>query len=227
MHPFGNWRLPVDIAGSSQQDARPVVVHQVSGQYTEMLGIALLQGRLFSDAEMYGRRHLAVVNQAFVRRYFAGQEPLGRGVDIPRMMTPPFNLTDGTFQIIGIVRDTLNRSLRNEVQPELYIPYTVTGLADRLVVLTQGPATVTNAVRSQVYALDKDQPVTEVRTMQAMLILRFSGPRFSLVLFTIFAALRLSLAVIGVWRHLPCRFSAEAEIGVRLRWVRVPAKSFA
>jgi len=219
MHPFGNWGLSVDIAGSSQQDARPVVVHQVSGEYTEMLGIALLQGRRFTDAEMYGRRHLAVVNQAFVRRYFAGQEPLGRGVHIPRMMTPPFNLTDGTFQIIGIVRDTLNRSLRNEVQPELYMPYTVTGLADRLVVLTQAdPATVTNAVRSQVYALDKDQPVTEVRTMQAMLDnFVFSGPRFSLVLFTVFAALGLSLAVIGVYGVISHAVSRrKQEIGVRI-----------
>ena len=219
MHPFGNWGLPVEVAGSSQRDARPVVVHQVSGEYTTMLGIALLQGRLFTDAELNGSRHLAVVNQAFVRRYFTGQEPLGRGVHIPRMLTPPFNLTDGSFQIVGIVRDTLNRSLRNEVQPELYIPYTVTGLADRLVVLTQAdPATVTNAVRSQVYALDKDQPVTEVRTMQAMLDnFVFSGPRFSLVLFSVFAALGLSLALIGVYGVISHAVSRRRqEIGVRI-----------
>src|SRR4030095_1818904 len=111
-------------------------------------GIALLQGRLFTDAEMYGRRHLAVVNQAFVRRSFTGQEPRGRTHQIPRMMTPPFNQTYSSFQIVGIVRDTLNRSLRNEVQPELYMPYTVTGLADRLVLLTHAdPATLTQAVR--------------------------------------------------------------------------------
>ena len=135
------------------------------------------------------------------------------------MMTPPFNLTDGSFQIVGIVRDTLNRSLRNEVQPELYMPYTVTGLADRLVVLTQAdPATVTNAVRSQVYALDKDQPVTEVRTMQAMLDnFVFSGPRFSLVLFSVFAALGLSLAVIGVYGVISHAVSRrKQEIGVRI-----------
>jgi putative ABC transport system permease protein len=219
MHPFGNWGLPVDVAGRGQQDARPAVVHQVSGEYTETLGIALLQGRLFTDADLYGRRHVAVVNQAFVRRYFTGQEPLGRGVHIPRMLTPPFNLTDGSFQIVGLVRDTLNRSLRNEVQPELYMPYTVTGLADRLVVLTQAdPATVTNAVRSQVYALDKDQPVTEVRTMQAMLDnFVFSGPRFSLVLFSVFAALGLALAVIGVYGVISHAVSRrKQEIGVRI-----------
>jgi putative ABC transport system permease protein len=219
MHPFGNWGLPVDVAGSGQRDARPVVVHQVSGEYTTMLGISLLQGRLFTDAELHGRRHLAVVNQAFVRRYFTGQEPLGRAVNIPRMLTPPFNLTDSSFQIVGIVRDTLNRSLRNEVQPELYMPYTVTGRADRLVVLTQAdPATVTNAVRSQVYALDKDQPVTEVRTMQAMLDnFVFSGPRFSLVLFSVFAALGLALAVIGVYGVISHAVSRrKQEIGVRI-----------
>jgi len=219
MHPFGNWGLPVDVAGSGQRDARPVVVHQVSGEYTEVLEIALLQGRLFTDADLYGRRHLAVVNQAFVRRYFTGQEPLGRGVHIPRMLTPPFNLTDGSFQIVGIVRDTLNRSLRNEVQPELYMPYTVTGLADRLVVRIQAdPATVTNAVRSQVYSLDKDQPVTEVRTMQAMLDnFVFSDARFSLALFSVFAALGLSLAVIGVYGVISHAVSRrKQEIGVRI-----------
>ncbi len=99
------------------------------------------------------------------------------------------------------------------------MPYTVTGLADRLVVLTQAdPATVTNAVRSQVYALDKDQPVTEVRTMQAMLDnFVFSGPRFSLVLFTVFAALGLSLAVIGVYGVISHAVSRrKQEIGVRI-----------
>src|SRR5262245_14022836 len=219
MHPLGNWGMPVEIVGSTQQDTRPVVVHQVNIDYTKALGIPLLQGRLFTEPEVQRKKQLAVVNQAFARRYFTGHEPGELGVRIPRMKTLPFNLTDDFFEIVGVVKDTLNRNRSNEIQPELYMPYTISGLADRLVVLTQAdPATVTNAVRSQILSLDKDQPVTEVRTIQMLLDnYVFSGPRFSLALFGVFAVLGLSLAVIGVYGVISHAVSRRTqEIGVRI-----------
>lgn len=219
VHPLGNWSFPVEVAGFTQEDTRPVVIHQVNGDYTKALGIPLLQGRLFTEAELQDRQHVAAVNRAFADRYLAGRDPLGRVVRIPRLRTTPFNAANDSFQIIGVVKDTLNRSLTNEVQPELYLPYTITGMADRLVVLTHSyPASVINAVRSQVYAIDKDQPVTEVRTIETMLNdFVFSGPRFSLALFSVFAALGLSLAVIGVYGLISYAVSRRRqEIGVRI-----------
>src|SRR5205085_4904723 len=139
--------------------SKPVMIHQVNGDYLRVFGIPLLQGRLFSASETAGKQHLALANQAFVRKYLGGKDPLGRLVRIPRMASPPFNVADNSFQIIGVVRDTLNRSSTNEMWSELYVPYTFTGMADYLAVLARVAASsITIAVRDQVYAIDKKQP---------------------------------------------------------------------
>jgi hypothetical protein len=194
-------------------------MHQVSADYTRALGIPVLQGRGFSDADVAGALHVALVNQAFVLRYFGAGQPLGHTFRVPRAKASPFNLADDSFTVIGVVRDTLNRSLTNEVQPELYLPYTLTGLADRLVLAGEADTSVAvSAVRAQVRALDADQPVMEVRTLQSALdSFVLAGPRFSLALFSIFAGLGLTLAVIGVFGVISHAVARRTrEIGVRI-----------
>src|SRR6202022_773499 len=133
----------------------------------------------------------ALVNQGFARHRVGEGNPVGRIVRIPRLRQPPFSLTDDTFQVVGIVKDTMNFAFGAEISPEVYLPFTVLGIADHVVALTQGdPAGVTRAVMNQVYAIDKDQPVTDVQTLGT--ILRedvYAGPRFNLALFSVFAAL--------------------------------------
>jgi predicted permease len=219
VHPFGGFSLPVEVAGGPVGDNQSVVIHQTSGDYTRALGIPLLHGRGFSRADVDGGLRVVLVNQAFVQRYFDGREPLGQVVRIPRTRQPPFQQSDDAFQVIGVLRDTLNRSLTSEIRPELYLPYSLTGQADRLVLLARADITsVASAVRGHVRALDPDQPLMEVRTLDAALdTLVFSGPRFSLVLFAVFAALGLTLAVIGVFGVISHGVSRRTrEIGLRL-----------
>jgi putative ABC transport system permease protein len=219
VHPFGNLGAPVEVVGSAQQDTRAVVIHQINADYTKALGIALVEGRLFSESEVSGGRQLAIVNRSFVRGRLEGRDALGRVVRIPRLKQPPFGATDDSFQIVGVVKDTLNRGLTDEVMPEVYLPFTVTGRADRLVALAQtDTAGITRAVMSQVYSIDKDQPVTDVRTID--LILQegvYAGPRFNLALFAVFATLGLTLAVIGVYGVMSSSVAQQThEIGVRM-----------
>jgi putative ABC transport system permease protein len=219
LHPFGGWNMPVEVPGGRQQDSRGVVLHQVSADYTRAMGIGLLRGRLLTSDDLERALRVAVVNESFTRRYLDGQEPLGRVVRMPNTRRPPFDLQDDSFEIVGVVRDTVNRGLTNEVQPEIYVPYTLTGLSDRLVVQTTGdPTGVVDTVRRQVYALDPEQPVTQVRTMDALLDdFVFAGARFSFVLFLVFAALGLTLAVVGVYGVIAHAVSRRTqEIGLRL-----------
>ncbi|MBO0858116.1 MAG: ABC transporter permease [Chloracidobacterium sp.] len=219
MHPFGNYNAPVEVVGGAQQDSRPVVIHQVNADYTKALGIALVVGRLFQENEVSGGRQLALVNQSFVRGRLEGREALGRVVRIPHLKQPPFGATDDSFQIVGVVKDTLNRGLTDQITPEIYLPFTLTGRADRLVALTQAdPAGITKSVMSQVYSIDRDQPVTDVKTIDRVLQEGvYAGPRFNLALFAVFATLGLTLAVIGVYGVMSSSVAQQnREIGVRI-----------
>jgi putative ABC transport system permease protein len=219
MHPLGNFNTPVEVVGSAQQDTRPVVIHQINADYTKALGIALVEGRLFEENEVSGGRQLAIVNQSFMRGRLDGRDALGRVVRIPRLKQPPFGATDDSFQVVGVVKDTLNRGLTDQVMPEVYLPFTVTGRADRLVALTQAdPAGITKSVLNEVYSVDKDQPVTDLRTIDRVLQEGvYAGPRFNLALFAVFAALGLTLAVIGVYGVMSSSVAQQThEIGVRM-----------
>lgn len=218
MHPFfGGMETPVEIPGTAQTDARPVLIHEVSRDYTKVFGIALLEGRLFTDSEIAARSRLAIANQGFVRRYFPDSEPLGRIVRVPRLSSES-HLADDAFQIVGVVKDAMNRGLTREIAPELYFPYTITGSGEFLAVLTNtDPAGWAKTVAEQVYAIDPNQPVTDVRTMSSWLNdWEYSGPRFSVVLLAIFASLGLTLAVVGVYGVVSSAVAQRThEIGVR------------
>jgi putative ABC transport system permease protein len=144
---------------------------------------------------------------------------MGQVVRIPRLKQPPFGAADDSFQIVGVVKDTLNRGLTDQVMPEVYLPFTVAGRADRLVVLTQAdPAGITRSALGQIYSIDKDQPVTDVRTIDRVLQEGvYASPRFNLALFGVFAALGLTLAVIGVYGVMSSSVAQQTrEIGVRM-----------
>jgi putative ABC transport system permease protein len=218
MHPFfGGMETPVGIPGETQMDSRPVMVHEVSRDYTKVFGISLMEGRMFSDNEIAVAAHWAIVNQSFVRRYLPDSEPLGRTVRVPRLSSE-LKVADDAFQIVGVMKDAMNRGLTREIAPELYLPYTITGSADFLAVLTNAdPAALAKTVAEQVYAIDPDQPVTDARTMKSLLNdWEYSGPRFSVVLLAIFALLGLTLAVVGVYGVVSNAVAQRThEIGVR------------
>ena len=199
-HPFGNFGWNVEVPGSTANN-QPVIGHQISADYTKALGISLVKGRLFTPEEVKARRQIALVNEAFERTRLQGADAVGRAVRIPRLTQPPVGLADDRVEIVGVVHDTLNRGLIDALQPEIYLPYSLAAMANRVVVQTAGdPAAVTRAVVERVYAVDRDQPVTDIRTVESFLNdFIYAGPRFNVVLLSVFAALGLALAVVGVY----------------------------
>ena len=198
---------------------QPLVMHQVSEDYTKALGISLVKGRLFTSADIEGRRQVALVNQAFERTRLEGGAAVGRIVRIPRLKQPPIGASDDGVEIVGVVGDTLNRGITDELLPEIYLPYSLLGAANRVVVQTTGdPAGVTRAVVERIHAIDADQPVTDVRTLDAFLDeFVYAGPRFNVVLLSVFAALGLTLAVVGVYGVMSHAVAQQTrEIGVRI-----------
>jgi len=219
LHPFGSMDSTVEVAGSARPDKRPVLIHTVNEGYAKAMNIGLVEGRAMDQYDVANSAHIALVNQAFVRRYLSERDSLGRHVTIPFLLTPDFHLADASFQIVGVLRDALNNVPEREALPEVYIPYTVTGVANQLIVLAKGrPDALMSAVRAQVYAIDKDQPVTDVKTIETMLNeWVYSRPRFNLLLFSLFAVLGLLLALLGIYGVISSSVAQRThEIGIRM-----------
>jgi putative ABC transport system permease protein len=216
--PIGNWTMPATIDGSTDKESRSVLLHQINDGYFRAVGLSLLSGRFLSEGDVRSQIHSAVVNQAFVRRYFGDRDPIGRMVHLPRLLKPPAQLATDAFQIVGVIKDTINDVSTQQREPELYIPFTVAPAADRLYVATTGrPDTLERSVREQVYAADPSQPVTDVRTLESLLDdYVYSRPRFNLLLFGIFATLGLAMALIGVYGVISNGVAQRTrEIGIR------------
>jgi putative ABC transport system permease protein len=217
-HPFGNLAAPVVVPGIN--DDRPVNVHSISTDYLNVFRIPLRRGRLLDETDLAARRMVAMVSESFVQRYLGGRDPLGAAFRIPRVTSPPVSMESDAFEIIGVAADTTGAFSR-EVRPEVYIPHTLSGLANFGVLLrvrAGDPAALVPTVRTVVNAIDKDQPITNAEPVDQT-IARFvaAGPRFNVVLFGIFAALGLALVTVGLYGVMSNAVARRSrEIGVRL-----------
>ena len=217
--PVFNWSFPVEAVGSSQTERRPVLVQQTNADYLRVMGLGVVQGRFLNEAEVEAQRHSIAVNQTLVRRYFSGGEAIGRLMRIPLLRAAPLNLADDSFQIVGVVSDAVNSVSTNETLPELYLPYTIMGRADRIFALGTGRGEALAAVlKAQVYAVDPGQPLMDVKTMETVLGENaYARPRFNLLLFAVFAVLGLALALLGIYGVISHAVAQQTrEIGIRI-----------
>jgi len=198
LHPFGNLWTQAEVTGQPTS-TDSVQAHQVSADYTGALGIRLAAGRLLTR--------------------IPDRPPLGQVVKLLRFKDPPFNVANHSFQIVGVVHDTPNAGLTEPPMPEVFVPFSVIGFSNLVVVRAQGdPANITRPVVNQVYAVDAAQPVTNVTTLAQLLKEEeFATPRFNLVLLSVFAFVGLVLAVVGVYGVMSSAVAQERqEIGVRM-----------
>jgi hypothetical protein len=123
------------------------------------------------------------------------------------------------FDIVGIVADTLNDGLSQPILPEVYVPFTAAGFANWVVIRANvEPASLTRAVSREVYAIDRNQPVANVMTLETLLKEEeYARPRFNLALLSVFGGIGLVLAVVGVYGVMSNAVAQQRqEIGVRM-----------
>jgi putative ABC transport system permease protein len=185
-----------------------------SATYFETVGMRLIAGRNFTAEELASKAPVLVVNQTLAKRLWPNEEAVGQHLrSVPsRPETPPVVST-----VIGIVADTHQESLESRTRPEITKPM-VDFTQLTLAVRGQGdPESLVTAVKSQVWSVDKNLPLFEVRTMEQILDEDTSQRKFQSFVMSIFAGLALVLASIGLFGVLSSLVSQRTqEIGIRM-----------
>ena len=218
--PYGGIRSDIEIPGKTHDEKWNALFQLCSEGYFSVLKIQFLDGRNFTESEVYGARKLAVVNQTFAKKYLNGENPIGRQVRIAQLTEFDDPVKEPVFEIIGLVADAKNQGLQDPTLPEMWIPYTVTGSAFRgILVRTAGePLSVQNAVQHEIWATDSNVALTLTGTLEGYISqFSFAGPRFGFLLMSIFAGVGLVLVTIGVYSVLAYTTSCRTqEIGIRM-----------
>jgi putative ABC transport system permease protein len=209
----GPYALELRLAdGTTYRPATPILMDAISPEYFTTLGIPLLKGRFFDDSDSADARPVAILNESLARQAFKGHDPLGQRF--------AYLVPNGTeYTVVGVAADSRNSALDRKPLPEMFTPYhqQLQFMMTFLVRTTRDPGSLASAVRSAVFSMDKDQPISELETMDHVLATAIAPRRFRMLLVGLFALLALALATVGVYGVMMTTISQRThEIGIRV-----------
>ncbi len=186
-------------------------IQAISPTYFETMGIPLLGGRAFDQRDSAGKPPVAIVNDCFARRFWPNSSGVGKWILIG-------SATKST-EVVGIVGNVKNIRLEAESVPEVYYPLAQQGLESMHVIVrsTGDPAKLAAAARARISAIDKEQPVTNVRTMEQHLGNALSQNRLTMLLLNVFSMAALLVATVGLYGLIAYSMAQRTqELGIRL-----------
>ena len=222
--PFGGPQSPFTIVGQVADDSKRIGLNLAGADHLRTFGIPLRRGRMFDAGEVRRGDRVAVINEAAEKLWKTGEDPIGSRLRLGVLERLPPRVVADTSRspevtIIGVIANTRNAGLRADPTPTLVMPYSVIAQTQRtLAVRSAGdPNQLLNPVRAQVRAMDADQPLGRSITLSEILGEEVVQPRFTMALFSAFAAIGLALAAAGIYSVLSFHVTRRThELGVRM-----------
>ncbi len=206
-------RSEVSLPGESHAGTWTTGVDYISEDYFRTLGLAVVSGRALDAADLDSGKNVAVINRQLGHEFFGDRDPLGKIIRLK-------GIDNGSFQIVGMVESAHNDGLENDPRPEVFVPHTITVLADDVIELrtAAAPESIVEPVRQIVSSIDPEVALTDAATLEDTLHRDFLGARqFGLALLSVFAAIGLILSSVGVFSFVSYAVSQQThDIGIRM-----------
>ena len=229
-------RGDVTIPGKPHREAWETRVELCSEGYFQTLGLHLLHGRLLTDNDIFSARRVVVVNENLARKYFGGEDPIGRQIKFNVLDEIPETPHDAYFEIVGVVSNSRNYAPEGDTivlkaaevaDPEGFLPYSFSGFGDRAIAMHTHtpPVSLVNNVRQIIWSLDHDVVLvapdlggaTGFSLADVLGGLVYGKPKFSAIAFASCAGLGFALALVGLFSVMTYIASLQTHyIGVRL-----------
>jgi len=218
--PFDLEESEIVIPGKAHSETWRAALELCSEGYFKTLGFQAIRGRLLSETDIDSARRVAVINETFARNYFGAEEPIGHTIKFNFFDELPGGPKDAYFEIIGLTRDFKNAGVQNPPMPQAFMPYTVTGLRDRAILVRTStePLAFTKTITQEIWAIDRNIALPYTGTLESFMH-RFSyaRPEFGLKTLGAFAGIGLLLVIIGVFSVMAYTVSLQThEFGIRL-----------